>query len=152
MAIEEPEIPKEFECRRCGYCCKHYGPELSFYREDIDRWAANDLDWIFYYPFIDWKLQEFVAPNNGVYYVNTVKDARQLLAEKEREYEEDFDYRPEPFPWGGTLSYCPFLKWVGNKWGCLIHEHKTDTCREYLCYWDRVEAFFGTRSFVTFKQ
>ena len=148
MAVE---IPKEFECRRCGYCCKHSGPELPFYREDIDRWTENELEWVFYYPFIDWKHQEFVSANNGVYFVNTVKDARQLLAEKEREYEEDFDYRPEPFPWGGTLSYCPFLKWMGNKWGCLIHEHKTDTCREYFCYWDRVEAFFGTRSPVTFK-
>lgn len=152
----EIEIPKEFECSRCGYCCKHFGAELHFQEDDIEMWFNKGLSWVYYHPFIDWRLQEFLAPNNGGNAYN-VKEARKRLAEKELEYEndmreefkeldidEDSFFKPEPFPWGGTMRYCTFLKWMGNKWGCVIHEYKTKTCREYLCYWDRVEAFFSS--------
>jgi len=154
----EKNIPSEFQCSRCGYCCKHFGAELRFEEEDIEMWFNKGLSWVNYHPFIDWSLQEFLSPDNGVYYVPSVKDARNLLAEKELECEndrrvelkdmeldEEFFVPPEPFPWGGTLKYCTFLKWMGDKWGCLIHEHKSKTCREYLCYWDRLKAFFTDR-------
>lgn len=163
VKFTELEIPKEFECSRCGYCCKHFGAELSFESDDIQMWFDAGLSWVYYHPFIDWYLQEFLSPDNGVYNVENVKDARELLAEKELEYENDrriefsefgldeefgeevIDWKPKPFPWGGTLKYCTFLKWMGNKWGCLIHEYKSKTCREYLCYWDRMKAFFSDR-------
>lgn len=136
------EIPDEFECRRCGYCCKKYGPELSFTQEDMDFWDDCGLDWVHYYPFIDWDLQEFVSPDNGIFFVENIEDAKRVLEEAELEYEKDTGVRPS-FPWGGTLSYCPFLKWSGNKWACLIHKYKSETCRTYLCYWDRLEAAFN---------
>jgi len=163
----EKDIPTEFQCSRCGYCCKMYGAELSFDEEDILMWFDKGLSWVHYHPFIDWSLLEFLSPDNGVYNVYSVKDARKLLAEKELEYENDrrleheytlkelgleeefgeevIDWKPESFPWGGTLRYCTFLKWMGNNCGCLIHEHKSKTCREYLCYWDRLKAFFSDR-------
>ena len=164
----EEDIPPEFQCSRCGYCCKMYGAELSFDEGDIEMWFDKGLLWVYYHPFIDWSLNEFLAPNNGVYGgVYSVKDARKLLAEKELECEndrrteweidlkefgseeefgdEEIDWKPEPFPWGGTMRYCTMLKWMGNKWGCLIHEYKSKICREYLCYWERLKAFFTDR-------
>lgn len=136
------QIPREFTCRRCGFCCKHYGPELPFTQEDIDLWEAHGLDWIHYYPFIDWIFQEFVSPKNGIYVYDTVAEAKNDLASAELEFERDWGLKPDPFPWGGTLWYCPFLKWMGNKWGCLIHDYKSKTCRTYLCYWDRLKSAF----------
>jgi len=144
MGLELPElmIPEEFECRRCGYCCREFGHELPFTSEDIALWEAHGLDWVHYHPFIDWYLNEFVCAADGVISVGSVAEAREALAIAEREFEEDWGVQPEPFPWGGTLWCCPFLKWMGNKWGCLIHEYTSRRCRAYLCYWDRLEAAF----------
>ena len=135
-------IPQEFRCSRCGYCCKQYGPELPFTEKDIELWAENAVEWIFYHPFIDWFLYEFLCPMNGVYRVDNREEAKQLLRNAESKFEEEIGYRPEPFPWGGTMWYCTFLKWMGNKWGCLIHDLKSKRCRSYLCYWDRLEPAF----------
>ena len=45
-----------------------------------------------------------------------VEETKKVLAEAESEFEKVWGYKHEPFPWGGTLRYCPFLKWMGNKW------------------------------------
>lgn len=100
------------------------------------------------HPFIDWDLRELLNPG-GIGCENR-KEARAMLREAEHSFEEKYGPLNGPYPWGGTMWGCLFLKWMGNKWGCLLHgsrslldqDMKPKICREYNCYWDRLEAGF----------
>lgn len=127
-------------CVRCGYCCKYEGNEMDFTKENRDKWY--DEDWYEYHPFVDWVFNDLHNPI--IEGINSIKEAKETLRKAEIEFYEDYGIEPNPFPWGGTLQYCPFLKWMGNKWGCLLHEKgaKPKKCHEYNCYWNRLIAGF----------
>lgn len=140
MRKNDLEPPSSAVCNRCGYCCKYEGNELNFTKEDKEKWYEED--WYEYHPFIDWIFYDFHNPLiEGLY---TVEKAKQALRKTEEDFYKEYNIEPIPFPWGGTLQYCPFLKWIGNKWSCLLHEKglKPKICREYNCYWDKLREGF----------
>jgi len=119
------------ECLRCGECCRKNFQSVVFYDKDLER--LDDELWVGYYPFFFSILGNIEMESAAYFGCHSVKHAWFMIREAERKFEkENFGMKIE-IPYGGSLTWCPFLEHKGDVWGCLIHEIKPDTCRKYFC-------------------
>ena len=113
----------KFECKRCGKCCKQLisGGEVEVYGDTLEAWKKRrDL---ITHPLYDRKMSEFGSV--GVMTLMSCKEFKRML--DAIEIRDGIRYL-----WGGILYECPFLKWMGNKWGCLLHgDAKPQGCKTW---------------------
>ena len=133
------------ECLRCGECCRKSYGGITFYEKDQERLIENDEWWLEFHPFLftlygeDYEMESAVGSG-----CTTVRHAWFVIREAEREFEEAFEFK-QKIPYGGSLTWCPFLSHTGDVWSCLIHVVKPDGCRNYFCESDEREEYKDMR-------
>lgn len=122
---------KEFECKRCGRCCRELigGSEIEVLDESREAWKKRpDL---INHPLYDKDLEEFGSASVmiGLFTINEVKkDFKKIELLYELKHGE-----PIKFLWGGLVHDCPFLKKDDIYWSCLLHGDpaKPEACTDW---------------------
>lgn len=121
---------KEFECQRCGRCCKKIigGNWIEVRDEVLEIWKKTPS--LIHHPFYMPRIREFLSAENFLYGAS-VRDVWNFLEYEEKRIESLIN-EPVKFLWGGILEHCPFLKLNGHIYLCLIHgDAKPHTCRDW---------------------
>jgi Fe-S-cluster containining protein len=122
----------QFECLRCGRCCKTAGDVLHITQKDVDRWKTEGRNDILSKLFlvrlactrcnVEWpphtggKCPQCGGSSvDGVYYWLDLKMPKNWFAQLM------------------GSPRCPFLKKIRNKseYSCRINETKPEICREF---------------------
>jgi len=124
------KVHEEFECQRCGRCCKKIikGNWIEVHGEVLEIWKKTPS--LIHHPFYHTNLREFMSAEHW-FYKASVREVWNFLEAEEKRI-ESYINEPVKFLWGGILIHCPFLERNENIYLCLIHgDTKPHTCRDW---------------------
>jgi len=121
----------DFQCKRCGNCCKKAGSVLHITQNDYERWVEEDR----------WDIISKIVPVSyccencniswGLPFGDTCR--RCDMPGKLLFYWIDPKYQFNYFAQLMGNPKCPFLRKVRNKpqYTCRIHDTKPEICRDF---------------------